>query len=170
MYDPTIDKELIIINRFGLIKFNEHHNRPYDAYDNYGNLFEIKTTSVHRKKFNLSNHLNINHVHKWRNTNWVMGYWSDDKHQFDKIYLILKENMKLFLDELESYFNEITEITNKILNELYPIDEHDYQIILKIMQQAKIIGNVKQLHSNYVKANGILIETKYDLMREMQKR
>jgi hypothetical protein len=44
-YVPNVDKESPLIEQFGLTKYSEIMNRPYDAFDDKSRNFELKSNT-----------------------------------------------------------------------------------------------------------------------------
>lgn len=159
-YDPNEDKETVLIDRFGLIKYSETYNRPYDALDGFNNKYEIKSTS--KGPVSTARDCNINHIHKWRNVIWIVGVWNRNSSTYGDIHLLRPQEMKGWLDTMENEYNEIESIRQEILKEFRKRDDIN-QVMLEKMLKRSLTKNDPRIPYDYIVANGIKIETKEDL-------
>lgn len=159
-YDWTEDKETNIITRFGLIKTSNVYNRPYDAIDLFNNFFELKSSS--KENVSTARDCNIRHIKKWRHVNWIVGFWNRAGSHYEDIYLLTPKEMKEWLDMMEEDFNEIDRYCRMIYDEYK--DRHDIEEtrLRKMLIRART-KNDPRIKNEYIRRNGIPIDTKEDL-------
>jgi len=160
-YNPNEDKETVLINQFGLEKYSELYNRPYDATDARSRLYELKSTS--KSSVSTARDTSLAHIQKWRKMIWIVGMWDRASSKYTAIYVLTKNGMKEWLDKMEKQFIALDIICQKVLDCCEGKLTASEMTTLKKILKRGVTKNDPNIPNSYIRRNGVLIETKEDL-------
>ena len=93
------EREEALIDRFDLRSTNGNRI-GIDAHDEFGNAYELKTTT--QARISTARDVGVNHLKKWRELYWICSKGHYDNHGFR-----FTETYFLFPTQLEEWFSKI---------------------------------------------------------------
>lgn len=117
------ERELILIEKFNLIRNGKNSRDLYDALDQSGNIFELKSTS--KKSVSTARDCGFQHLKRWRNEYWIIGTWDCSYKAYNNIFFLSPTH-------LEEWF---VKVENTLLQRKCLIDEIQEKMVFNPKQQ-----------------------------------
>lgn len=134
----------------------------WDARDQYGNEYEIKTTT--KSTVSTARDLGYAHLDKWSKHFWIIarGQQQISGFQYEKIYFLAPSQMAGWIGSIRTRLDNDMKIVNKTLElvDVFFEDPNDKKKTKKILEDG-IKLNDPGISWKYIESNGTLITSDY---------
>lgn len=128
-----------------------------DAWDRFGNPFELKTTS--KGGVSTARDLGIQHLNKWRERFWVIANFKnfEDGFSFGRIFFLAPVHMEGWYSKIEACLRKDMELADKTLSILSGnISNIEMLRVEHVLKRGRLM-NDPNIPKKYVETNGIEI-------------
>lgn len=157
------ERELAQIKLFGL---TQHANGrgAYDAEDDSGNRFELKTTSQ-KNGVCSSRDAGVRHIERWRNEYWIISTWNRKTEQLEESYFLTPDDMEEWISKIESRIMDRINLMQKVRSMIQKnLSTAELEIFERCVERSSVL-NGPIIPLKYVKEKGKLIKSKKDLKK-----
>ncbi len=134
-------REIQIINLCSLIKSDVRDG--IDAFDESGNLFEIKSTTKKSKSISTARDVHLHTVERWRKQHWIMAWGSKTEKGMDikELYVAHPDDLEPFFQKVESKIRKKYEVAAKFIMANTSEPEEDRVEALKVVKRGSSLND-----------------------------
>jgi hypothetical protein len=107
-------RERKLIELFGLVS-GDGNRIGVDAFDTFGNPFELKTTS--KKSVSTARDLGIDHLDKWSKRYWIIATFDAATSDFERFFFLAPEHMRGWYDKIRARLKRDHDLSALALND-----------------------------------------------------
>jgi hypothetical protein len=152
-------RELVLIEMFGLNRISKNSRGLYDAIDDYGNIFELKSTS--KSNVSTARDCGLKHIERWRKEYWIVGIWDCACELYKDIYFLSPLDLEDWIIKVEMKIKERMELMSKISSRIN-LNALEYKLLDNIIKRGCTL-NDPSIPLTYIRDKGTLVNTKIEL-------
>jgi hypothetical protein len=152
-------REKILIEKIKLTPKSLNSRGLYDACDDDGNIFELKSTS--KSTVSTARDCSLRHIERWKKLYWLIGVWNCSNMEYNDVYFLSPIMMLPWITKIESKIVERFSLIESVFN-LSTVCEHDRKLCLNIINRGCTLNN-PSIPLSYVVTNGCKVRSSYEL-------
>jgi hypothetical protein len=129
-----------------------------DARDEFGNGYELKTTT--QARISTARGVGINHLKKWRKLYWIcsQGHYNDRGFQFTETYFLFPDRLEEWFSKIEASITTDDKLFKRVLNLLKRngFTQAQRERVQRAFRRGVLL-NDPRIPWSYIKARGIEI-------------